>query len=89
MSVSVNQGEAVVEEVSIHDIEELLSEQYEVVEVLQDGSIRILVTHKDVDKISTREDALSKAFEFEKATLGFYKAIKEILGENTEYEMAH
>ena len=37
---------------------------------------------KDIDNITTREEALGKAFEFEKATLGFYQAIKEILGEH-------
>jgi len=38
---------------------------------------------KDADKIENRDDALEKAFGFEKATLGFYKAVQDVLGENT------
>jgi rubrerythrin len=34
----------------------------------------------DVDKIVSRDDALEKAFAFEKATLGFYKAVEDVLG---------
>jgi rubrerythrin len=37
---------------------------------------------KDIDKIENRDDALEKAFDFEKATLGFYKAVEESLGTN-------
>jgi rubrerythrin len=37
---------------------------------------------KEVDKIKSKEEALAKSFELEKATLGYYQAIKEILGEN-------
>ena len=37
---------------------------------------------KDVDKITDRDDALGHAFELEKATLGFYNAVKSVLGEN-------
>ena len=36
----------------------------------------------DVDKIDSRDDALEKAFAFEKATLGFYHAAQDVLGEN-------
>lgn len=35
---------------------------------------------KDVDAVKDRDDALQIALEFEKATLGFYKAVEEILG---------
>jgi len=35
---------------------------------------------KDIDKIRDKEDALLKALEFEKATLGFYKAVEEVQG---------
>jgi rubrerythrin len=35
---------------------------------------------KDADAIRDRADALEKALEFEKATLGFYKAVEEIQG---------
>jgi rubrerythrin len=37
---------------------------------------------KDVDKITNRDDALEKAFAFEKATLGFYQAVQDGLGKN-------
>ncbi|RJP70303.1 MAG: hypothetical protein C4532_09405 [Candidatus Abyssobacteria bacterium SURF_17] len=37
---------------------------------------------KDADKIKTRDDALRRAFSFEKATLLFYHGIKDVLGEN-------
>jgi rubrerythrin len=37
---------------------------------------------KDVDKIQNREDALQRSLEFEKATLGFYKAVEDVLGKN-------
>ena len=35
---------------------------------------------KDMDAIKDRDDALHKAPEFEKATIGFYKAVEEIEG---------
>ncbi len=35
---------------------------------------------KDADKIESREDALERALEFEKATLGFYRAVEDVLG---------
>ena len=35
----------------------------------------------DIDKIGNRDDALEKAFGFEKATLGFYHAVQDVLGE--------
>jgi rubrerythrin len=35
----------------------------------------------DVEKIENRDDALEKAFELEKATLGYYHAIQDVLGE--------
>lgn len=37
---------------------------------------------KDADKIENRDDALEKSFGFEKATLGFYQAVQDVLGEN-------
>ena len=37
----------------------------------------------DIDKIESRDDALEKAFGFEKATLGFYHAVQDVLGENS------
>ena len=36
----------------------------------------------NIDKIENRDDALEKAFGFEKATLGFYQAVQDVLGEN-------
>lgn len=36
---------------------------------------------KDVEKIQERNDALQKALDFEKATLGFYKAVEDFHGE--------
>jgi rubrerythrin len=35
---------------------------------------------RDVQKIQGRNDALQKALEFEKATLGFYKAVEDVQG---------
>ncbi len=37
---------------------------------------------KDADKIKNMEDALEKSFYFEKATLGFYQAVQDVLGRN-------
>lgn len=37
---------------------------------------------KDVDAIDNRDEALEKAFGFEKATLGFYQAVQDVLGNN-------
>ena len=37
---------------------------------------------KDVDKIKTRDDALARAFALEKATLLYYHAVQDILGDN-------
>jgi len=36
----------------------------------------------NIDKIKDRDDALEKAFGLEKATLGFYKAVQDLLGES-------
>jgi rubrerythrin len=36
----------------------------------------------NIDKIGGRDDALEKVFGFEKATLGFYNAVKDLLGDN-------
>jgi rubrerythrin len=35
---------------------------------------------EDVDKIQDRDDALQRALDFEKATLGFYRAVEDALG---------
>jgi rubrerythrin len=37
---------------------------------------------KDVEKVKDRDEALSHAFEMEKATLGYYNAMKDVIGEN-------
>jgi len=36
----------------------------------------------DIDKITNLDDALEKAFGFEKATLGFYQAVRDLIGGN-------
>jgi rubrerythrin len=36
----------------------------------------------NVDKIRDRDDALEQAFGLEKATLGFYKAVQDLLGDS-------
>jgi len=35
-----------------------------------------------MDQIKDRDDALKAAFELEKATLGFYKAVEDVIGSN-------
>jgi rubrerythrin len=37
----------------------------------------------NIDKIGNRDDALEKVFGFEKATLGFYQAVKDMIGDNS------
>jgi rubrerythrin len=37
----------------------------------------------NIDKVKSRDDALEKVFGFEKATLGFYQAVKDLMGENS------
>ena len=37
---------------------------------------------KDIDKIKTRDDALARAFALEKASLLYYHAVQDVLGEN-------
>ncbi|MBN2320810.1 MAG: ferritin family protein [Acidobacteria bacterium] len=37
---------------------------------------------KDIDTIKDRDDALQKALEYEKATLGFYRAVEDVQGSN-------
>jgi rubrerythrin len=37
---------------------------------------------QDIENIKDRNDALQKALDFEKATLGFYKAVEDVLGTN-------
>jgi rubrerythrin len=36
----------------------------------------------DIEKIQKRDDALEKTFGFEQATLGFYRAVQDVLGES-------
>lgn len=36
----------------------------------------------DIDKVENRDDALGKVFGFEKATLGFFQAVQDLIGEN-------
>lgn len=36
----------------------------------------------DIDKIKDRDDALEKVFGFEKATLGFYQSVQDLIGKN-------
>ncbi len=36
----------------------------------------------DIEKIENRDDALEKVFGFEKATLGFFQAMRDLIGEN-------
>jgi len=35
-----------------------------------------------IDQVRNRDEALKKAFDFEKATLGFYRAVEDVLGKN-------
>ena len=37
---------------------------------------------EDINRIENRDDALEEVFGFEKATLGFYQAVEDVLGEN-------
>ena len=37
---------------------------------------------RDVEEIQSRADALRRAIELEKATLGYYQALREVLGES-------
>ena len=37
---------------------------------------------KNIDTIKTRQDALGRAFELEKAALGYYRAMEEVLGQS-------
>jgi rubrerythrin len=39
-------------------------------------------TMKDIEKIKTRDDALARAFALERATLLYYHAMQDLLGEN-------
>jgi rubrerythrin len=56
-------------------------------EYLKAMSISEFFSHRhgpfqNVEKIQDRNDALQVAFEFEKATLGFYRAVEEVLGKH-------
>jgi rubrerythrin len=37
----------------------------------------------NIDKIEKRDDALEKVFGFEKATLGYYQAVQDLIGANS------
>jgi len=77
-----------------------VSETPEKREYLKAMSISEFFSHhrgpfKDVETIQDRNDALEKALDFEKATLGFYKAVedfhgkKDLLTQVIETEKAH
>jgi len=67
--------------------EEGISSSPEKREYLKAMSISEFFSHdrgpfKDIDKINDRDDALAKAMDFEKATLHFYRAVEDVLGNN-------
>lgn len=37
---------------------------------------------RSLEEVKTRQDALQRAFELERSALGYYQALKEVLGEN-------
>jgi rubrerythrin len=41
---------------------------------------------RDIDSIKTREDALKRSFELEKATLGYYYSLKDALGKRAQLD---
>ena len=69
--------------------EEIQPERYEVYQFLRATAISEFF-RKDyftrVDEISTPADALGKALAFEKATLLYYQAIRDVLGENKQLD---
>ena len=80
--------------------EEGVSASLEKREYLKAMSVSEFFSHhrgpfKDVEKICDRGDALQKALDFEKATLGFYRAVedfhgkKDLLTKVIETEKAH
>ena len=59
--------------------------------VLRAMSLSEFFTSRDglrraLEQIETREDALQRAFELERSTLGYYQALKDVLGENPVLE---
>ena len=81
-------------------VEEGISDTPEKREYLKVMSMSEFFSHhrgpfKDVEKIQDREDALQKALDFEKATLGFYEAVedfhgkKDLLSQVIETEKTH
>jgi rubrerythrin len=66
-------------------IEEGVSDSPEKREYLKAMSISEFFSHhrgpfQNIEKIQDRNDALQKALEFEKATLGFYRAVEDVMG---------
>ena len=69
--------------------EELEPERYELHQFLRATAISEFFRKdyfKQVDEISTPADALGKALAFEKATLLYYQAIRDVLGENPQLD---
>jgi rubrerythrin len=69
--------------------QELQPERYELHQFLRATAISEFFQKdyfKRVDEISTPADALGKALAFEKATLLYYQAIRDVLGENKELD---
>jgi rubrerythrin len=69
--------------------EELQPDRYELHQFLRATAISEFFRKdyfKKVDEISTSADALGKALAFEKATLLYYQAIRDVLGENTQLD---
>jgi rubrerythrin len=69
--------------------EELQPEKYELHQFLRATAISEFFRKdyfKQADEISTPSDALGKALAFEKATLLYYQAIRDVLGENKQLD---
>ena len=69
--------------------EELQPERYELHQFLRATSISEFFQKdyfKQVDEISTPAGALGKALAFERATLLYYQAIRDVLGENKQLD---
>jgi rubrerythrin len=66
-------------------VEEGVSDSPEKREYLKAMSISEFFSHhrgpfKNIEDIKDRNDALQRALDFEKATLGFYKAVEDVMG---------
>ena len=69
--------------------EELQPERYELHQFLRATAISEFFRKdyfEQVDEISTPADALGKALAFEKATLVYYQAVRDVLGENKQLD---